>query len=513
MSDDAGIYDGELIDLSIESFISENPEITSDSDHLSRCKAGANQSGTCLPQNECQRSSADHNQSTTNKSCDENKTNAFKNSEENKAKRNRSKNRKNGEGRAFNGSQFLSKSTSKPLRSNLNMSEGNCEDGNSRPRRSENASSDRPRSRKNQPPSPPTPDDSYDYDDYQPEYYMDADESFNWEQNNCNAQQKQQQQQQNHNTQQFCGQNEDEYQMDACDISTTDVEQRATSSTGDIRQVEENLVRIETQRLSLLQNIEQHQRALVEKTQQLLKNEQEQIKLRSEYEKRKMAEFQKQMDARMPASSQHPKLCPQANGPKKPDKDQPKKSGRPVANSQSKRKRLMYQPPSPSSSTEGSISVDEVNEEQRQQQQHAQKQGKPKKRIPYVPPSETDDSCFSEDFDNSQTPDTNAPTNRSGNENQCDCQPDISNMANTMSQSDNRKPKINNGSKDKRNMKKDEKTRRQNFTNEYYYLTPQEGMDDSQAQSSNCGDCKLSSRSLPDESKNNGPKRCQNRTR
>lgn len=521
MSDDAGIYDGELIDLSVESFVSEKPESTSDSDQLSRCKAGANQSGTCLPQNECQRSSAERNQSTTKRSYDENKTNSFKNREENKAKSTRSRERKNSD--IYDGSQLSSKRISKLPRFNTNISKENCEDGNSRTRRSENASSDRPQSRKNQPPAPPIPDDSYDYDDYQPEYYMDADESSNWQQNNYNAQQQeqqnfnaQQQQQQNHNTQQCYDQNQDEYQMNARDISTSDVAQRATSFTGDdIWQAKEDLVRIENQRLCLLQCIEEHQRALVEKTQQLLKNEQEQIKLRSEYEKRKMAEFQKQMNARMPgAPSQCAKLYPQANGMKKPDKkgDQPKTSGRQVSNSHLKRKRLMYQPPSLSSSTESSISVDEVNGEQRQQQQYAQRQEKSKKRISYVPPSETDDSCFSEDFDDSQTPDTNASMNPSCNENQRDCQPDISTMANRMCQNDNRKSKNNNGTKNKQTMKKAEKTRRQNFTNEFYYLTPQENMDDSQVQSSNCDDCKLSSRSLPNESNNNGLKRCKNRT-
>lgn len=520
ISDDTEIYKDELIDFSVESFLNGKPKNTSDSDQLSRCKAGANQSGSCLPQNECQRSAAERNQFMVNKSCDENKA---KNSKDCKAKKNRSRERKDGESRVCDGSQSSSKRISKPPRSNTNMFEGQFEDSNNRLRRLENVSSNRPQSRKNQPPTSFIPNDSYDYDDYQPDYYTEAEESPNRRQNGCNPQQpqqncntQQQQHQQNYNTQrqqQFCGQTKVEYQTNVCNMPISDAVREATPSTSDIQKAEENLARIEMQRLSLLQCIEQHQRALVEKTQQLLKNEQEQIKLRSEYEKRKMTEFQKQMNAQIQMRSQSSKSCLQANGLKKSDKKcvQPKTSCQQAANCQPKRKKLIYQPPSPSTSTECSIEIDEVNGKQQQkQQQCTQIQGKPKKRIPYVPPSETDDSCFSEIFGDSQTIDTSTSTNRTGYENQCNCQPDISKLADRMPQCDNRKPKNSNGYKNKRNAKKAEKTRRRNFTNEYYYLTPQEGIDNSQAQSSNCGDCNMSSRSLLEESKNSSSKRCSN---
>lgn len=244
--------------------------------------------------------------------------------------------------------------------------------------------------------------------------------------------------------------------------------------------------RSEVQRLNLLRQIELHQRALVLKTQELLKNEQEQLRQRINNEKLKMSESQSRKDGCMdiPCSSsqqdpeadqeqcQTPQLYSQS---RQTQWESPLATSTPLQTScnQPQRKKLIYRPPTPL--TDCSISGEDSIDDQLQEPTGAA--GGPKTRIPYVPTSQTD-SCTSDEFEDNRTASDISASgcNRPANDPlqptySCNCTPsypkimpsDVKapNAAVPCPQSNAKYPK------------NEERRRLCEFTTEYYYITPQ----------------------------------------
>lgn len=157
-------------------------------------------------------------------------------------------------------------------------------------------------------------------------------------------------------------------------------------------QSESEMEKVEMQRLNLLRRIELHQRALVLETQELLKNEQEQLRQRIQNEKLKMLESPSRY-----VNNHYGKPEPQYQKPRQQQSGNQSRQTQwepPACISQPQQKRLLNRPPTPI--TDCSLSGDDSIEEQLQQDY------KPKKRMPYVLSSQTD-SCTSDEFDGSQT--------------------------------------------------------------------------------------------------------------